>query len=150
MGMGIYDLSARRATDYKIEDARMKFNTTYLSLPEIFYRKTNPVPVKAPKFALLNRHLAEDIGIDLSWIEANPAIFSGNELAPGSIPIAKAYAGLSSDILPCWAMDARTYSERSSITTERDGILNSRVLDVHLFQEVGMAVRHWGPCFANI
>jgi uncharacterized protein YdiU (UPF0061 family) len=71
----------------------MKFNTTYLSLPEIFYRKTNPVPVKAPKFAVLNRDLAEDIGLDLSWLTANPAIFSGNELVPGSTPIAKAYAG---------------------------------------------------------
>jgi len=71
----------------------MKFDTTYLSLPEIFYRKTNPVPVKAPKFALLNRDLARDIGLDLSWLVANPAVFSGNELVPGSIPIAKDYAG---------------------------------------------------------
>ena len=71
----------------------MKFNTTYLSLPEIFYRKTNPVPVKAPKLVLFNRDLAEDMGLDLPWLLANPAIFSGNELVLGSIPIAKAYAG---------------------------------------------------------
>jgi uncharacterized protein YdiU (UPF0061 family) len=54
-----------------------------------------PTPVAAPRLIRLNHALASDLSLDLSGRDA-PALaklFSGNELPPGSVPIAMVYAG---------------------------------------------------------
>lgn len=83
------------------------FRNTYINLPEILYKRANPVPVSAPRLVIFNDSLAAQLGlgdsIDLSLkTGSNPSKFSKKELAailsgsviqPASEPIALAYAG---------------------------------------------------------
>jgi serine/tyrosine/threonine adenylyltransferase len=69
--------------------------SSYASLPARFYARVEPTPVAAPRLIRLNHALASDLSLDLSGRDA-PALaklFSGNELPPGSVPIAMVYAG---------------------------------------------------------
>ena len=70
-----------------------RFDNSYARLPECFFSRLPPVPVKAPSLVVFNHALADELGLqDLSAEEA-AAILSGNALPPGSEPIAQAYAG---------------------------------------------------------
>ena len=69
-------------------------NTYAEELPGLLFTKTAPTPVVAPRIAVVNRALAADLGLDADALAENgAAIFAGNELPPGSDPIAQAYAG---------------------------------------------------------
>ncbi len=74
----------------------MNFSNTYLELGTHFYEKTRPSPVQKPKLILWNSKLAEQLNIPTE-IGNNADVlaqyFSGNQLLPGSDPIAFAYAG---------------------------------------------------------
>ncbi len=74
---------------------KIPFDNTYSRLPERFYERVNPVPVKAPKLIRLNFKLAQELGINAEGVSLDhwAAIFSGNQILPGSEPIAQAYAG---------------------------------------------------------
>lgn len=71
------------------------FDNTYARLPERFFARVPPTPVRAPRLIRLNRPLAEALGLDADALagEAGVAIFSGNVLPEGAEPIATAYAG---------------------------------------------------------
>lgn len=72
----------------------MRFDNTYARLPEPFFQRINPVPVRSPRLIRLNTALAETLELDLPDDAAKQAaFFSGNALFPGSEPIAQAYAG---------------------------------------------------------
>jgi uncharacterized protein YdiU (UPF0061 family) len=72
----------------------MPFDNTYARLPEGFYERVVPVPVRAPRLIRFNRPLAVRLGLDLPDDEAALArLFSGNELPEGATPLALAYAG---------------------------------------------------------
>ncbi len=79
----------------KEKSPMIPFNNTYVRLPEWFYERINPVPVKSPKLIRLNLKLTQELGIHTEGIalESWAAIFSGNQILPGSEPIAQAYAG---------------------------------------------------------
>lgn len=68
---------------------------SYAGLPGIFYTKVSPTPVPAPRLVVLNRPLAEELGLDPGALESGEgaAIFAGNRLPPGAMPLAQAYAG---------------------------------------------------------
>ncbi|RQD75862.1 MAG: YdiU family protein, partial [Candidatus Syntrophonatronum acetioxidans] len=68
---------------------------SYLQLPDAFYTRLDPTPVAAPKLVLLNDPLAMSLGLDPDNLrgEGGAAIFSGNQLPEGSLPLAQAYAG---------------------------------------------------------
>ena len=68
---------------------------SYLQLPGAFYTRLNPTPVATPKLVLFNDHLALSLGLDADLLngEEGAAIFSGNRLPEGSLPLAQAYAG---------------------------------------------------------
>jgi uncharacterized protein YdiU (UPF0061 family) len=71
------------------------FDNSYARLPERFHALTPPTPVPAPRLIRLNDALAEELGLDRNWL-ASPdgiAMLAGNAVAPGSTPIASAYAG---------------------------------------------------------
>ncbi len=70
------------------------FDNTYLGLPKDFYTKTNPNPVQEPELVILNKYLAESLGLDVKglWKEGKE-IFAGNCIPVGAEPIAQAYAG---------------------------------------------------------
>ena len=73
----------------------LKFENSYLELPNEFYSECKPEPVKNPKIIIFNRVLADSLGLDFNNIsnEDRAEIFSGNILIPGSVPFAEAYAG---------------------------------------------------------
>jgi len=73
----------------------LPFDNSYARLPERFYARLAPTPVTAPRLVKLNRALALQLGLDADEL-ASPegvAMLAGNRVAPGSEPIALAYAG---------------------------------------------------------
>ena len=75
--------------------ATIAFENTYARLPEAFYERVNPATAPAPKLLRVNDALAHQLRIDPAFLKSpvGLAILSGNEIAPGSEPIAQAYAG---------------------------------------------------------
>ncbi len=71
------------------------FDNTYARLPETFYTRIAPTPVPTPKMIVFNHGLAATLGLDGLRLDGpvGAAVFSGNQLASGSEPIAQAYAG---------------------------------------------------------
>ncbi|MCX7423853.1 MAG: YdiU family protein [Planctomycetia bacterium] len=72
-----------------------QFENTYSRLPDVFFAQAKPAKVRAPRLAILNRRLADDLGLDLNTISTGTAasLFAGQDLPSGSRPIAQAYAG---------------------------------------------------------
>ncbi|MCG6659074.1 YdiU family protein [Halomonas campisalis] len=72
-----------------------RFTLRYARLPERFYIRFDPVPVKAPRLVAFNRPLAEELGFDLAAFDAEAAAvwFAGNVVPSGAEPLAQAYAG---------------------------------------------------------
>jgi len=72
----------------------MLFDNSYQNLPQDFFERINPVPVKDPQLVIFNNDLGKSLGIDQKINKKELAnIFSGNEILKGSSPIALAYAG---------------------------------------------------------
>jgi len=79
----------------KHPDGGWTFDNSYAQLPEAFYVKLNPVPVREPKLVVFNTSLAQLLGLNpdaLNSSEAAP-VFSGNSIPRGAEPLAQAYAG---------------------------------------------------------
>lgn len=78
----------------KIE-AGWNLDNSYARLPQTFYSKLNPTPVRLPKLIVINRSLAKDLGLNDKALEGEEgvAIFAGNQLPKGAEPLAQAYAG---------------------------------------------------------
>jgi len=71
------------------------FENSYARLPERFFSRVEPTPVKAPRLVKVNEGLARMLGLDPEAL-ASPegvAILTGNRVAEGSEPLAMAYAG---------------------------------------------------------
>jgi len=73
---------------------KIPFRNTYARMPEAFFTKTDPTPVKDPSLFKFNQDLAEELGI-AEIINDNEAVeyFSGNKVLEGSEPISMAYSG---------------------------------------------------------
>jgi uncharacterized protein YdiU (UPF0061 family) len=71
------------------------FDNTYARLPERFFARVAPTPVKAPRLVRVNASLATQLGLDPEWLasEEGVAVLAGNHVAPMAEPIATAYAG---------------------------------------------------------
>ncbi len=72
-------------------DAGWRLENSYASLPKVFHFAIAPVPVRAPRLLVLNRPLAELLGLAAGSLDET--IFTGNSLPPGASPLAQAYAG---------------------------------------------------------
>jgi uncharacterized protein YdiU (UPF0061 family) len=73
---------------------RLGFEHSYSALPPRFYARLEPTPVRQPELVVFNRNLAAELGLDPDIVEPEGALlFSGNQLAEDSTPIAMAYAG---------------------------------------------------------
>lgn len=72
----------------------LEFHNSYAELPDRFYARLAPTPVRGPELIKVNRRLAREIGFPLDDDPDTLAgIFAGNILPEGSDPIAQAYAG---------------------------------------------------------
>ena len=72
-------------------DAGWRFDNSYTRLPEELFIPQNPEPVARPAMVVLNRALAESMGLDADALEAE--VLAGNKIPPGAEPIAQGYAG---------------------------------------------------------
>lgn len=76
-------------------DAGWRLEHTYARLPGVLFARLDPEPVPRPDLVVLNRRLAEFLGLDAEALggEDAAALFAGNVLPPGAAPLAQAYAG---------------------------------------------------------
>jgi len=73
----------------------MKFDNSFVRLPERFYVRQLPVPVADPNLVRVNHPLAKFLGIDPAWLESEAGVhvIAGNQVPDGADPIATVYAG---------------------------------------------------------
>src|SRR6056297_3381698 len=72
---------------------QIPFDNSYATLPDGFFARVTPEPVKAPSLIAINAPLAHDLGID-GLDDPNLAdVFAGNALPEGASPLAQLYAG---------------------------------------------------------
>ena len=76
-------------------DGGWNFENSYAQLPEAFYARLNPVPVRMPKLVIFNEALAQSLGLNTDVLNSDEgaAVFSGNRIPEGAEPLAQAYAG---------------------------------------------------------
>src|SRR5690625_4037140 len=67
----------------------------YANLPGLFYTETNPTPVRAPELVIFNDELATSLGLNTLELqgENGVAVFAGNKIPEGGLPLSQAYAG---------------------------------------------------------
>lgn len=70
-------------------------DNSYARLPKLFFSRLNPTPVRSPELIVFNYPLAASLGLNAREMQsgAGLAILAGNQIPPGSLPIAQAYAG---------------------------------------------------------
>jgi uncharacterized protein YdiU (UPF0061 family) len=89
-------LKAINVMDVRLENsADFPFDNSYARLPEHFYARVNPTPVRDPALIKINRPLARHLGLDPDFL-ASPGgveIIAGNRVPEGAEPLAMAYAG---------------------------------------------------------
>jgi serine/tyrosine/threonine adenylyltransferase len=81
--------------DQTVTTAAFPFDNSYARLPDRFFARVSPTPVRAPRLIRLNRALAAELGLDpdrLATAESVEAL-AGNRIPEGAEPIAQAYAG---------------------------------------------------------
>lgn len=71
------------------------FDNSYARLPQLFFSKIEPTPVRSPGLVVLNEQLATSLGLHAEALrtEEGAAIFAGNRIPEGALPLAQAYAG---------------------------------------------------------
>ncbi|MDQ7071611.1 MAG: YdiU family protein [Rhodobacterales bacterium] len=69
------------------------FDNSYVTLPDRFYTRLDPTPVKAPELLRFNAALAGDLGITAGSDVEMARVFAGNDIPAGAAPLAQAYAG---------------------------------------------------------
>ena len=81
--------------DSDIVAAGWRWDHSYARLPEMFYERTRPQAVAGARLVVVNRKLAEALGLDAAVLETGEyaAVFAGNRVPAGAGPIAQAYAG---------------------------------------------------------
>lgn len=76
-------------------EAGWNFDNSYASLPESFYSRIDPTPVRSPKLSIVNGDLAESLGLNVQFLQndAGVEVLAGNKVPEGAFPLAQAYAG---------------------------------------------------------
>ena len=69
------------------------FDNSYARLPDGFYARQAPVPVRAPRLVAFNNDLAQILRVTPGEVEEMAAVFAGNALPEGAEPIAQLYSG---------------------------------------------------------
>lgn len=73
---------------------QIPFDNSYARLPERFFTRQAPAPVRAPGLIAVNWPLAEELGIGLPEdAGAIAEVFAGNLVPEGAAPLAQVYAG---------------------------------------------------------
>ncbi|SFL70353.1 protein adenylyltransferase SelO [Pelosinus propionicus] len=72
-----------------------KLDNSYARLPKSFFTRQSPTAVPSPKLIILNDPLAVSLGLNVQELQSKDgvAIFAGNQIPEGALPLAQAYAG---------------------------------------------------------
>lgn len=85
------------STDTTVQgpDAGWRFDNSYARLPGSLSVRLDPVPVRSPRMAMLNRPLCEELGLHARALAGDEgvAVLAGNRIPEGAEPIALAYSG---------------------------------------------------------
>ena len=75
--------------------ALFRFDNSYARDLEGLYMAWKPAEVRAPRLLFLNEALAAELGLDAGALRTpeGAAVFAGNRVPEGALPIAQAYAG---------------------------------------------------------
>ena len=70
-------------------------DNSYADLPKLFFTRQISTPVSSPKLIILNHPLSTSLGLNIKSLESNDsiAVFGGNQMPEGALPLAQAYAG---------------------------------------------------------
>ena len=76
-------------------EAGWNLDNSYARLPTMFFEELDPNPVDDPALIIFNDGLAATLGLNIDSLksEAGIAVFAGNEMLEGALPLAQAYAG---------------------------------------------------------
>ncbi|TJY43096.1 YdiU family protein [Cohnella pontilimi] len=83
-------------TDNKaVTETGWNFDNSYGRLPEFFFTRQNPTPVRSPKLIVLNDALAASLGLNVEALQDEGGVseLAGNRIPEGASPLAQAYAG---------------------------------------------------------
>tara|TARA_R110002072_G_scaffold126139_1_gene262950 strand:+ start:972 stop:2381 length:1410 start_codon:yes stop_codon:yes gene_type:complete len=72
---------------------RIPFDNSYATLPDGFFTRLDPTPVKEPKLLAWNDDLAASLGIEGGDAKTRAQVFGGNAVPAGAAPLAQLYAG---------------------------------------------------------
>ncbi len=77
------------------QEIRWNLDNSYTSLPEFFYKKTEPTPVASPELVIFNNSLAKALGLDAEKLQSEDGveILAGNQIPEGTATISQAYGG---------------------------------------------------------
>ena len=89
----------------KATDVGWNFDNSYSRLPESFYARLNPAPVRSPRIVVFNQSLAESLGLNTEALadDSGAAVFAGNVIPKGAEPM----QDISLVTSPCWEMGER-------------------------------------------
>ncbi|MDB5929942.1 MAG: hypothetical protein JWR60_1649 [Polaromonas sp.] len=75
--------------------AGLHWINTFASLGPDFYSELEPRPLPSPYWVGRNRAHARELGLEENWLESSEALaaLTGNQLLPGSRPLASVYSG---------------------------------------------------------
>lgn len=78
-----------------INNAEIKLENTYITLPEEFYSRQLPSIVPSPQLVVLNDSLASELGLNPDFFrqDLGTLVLAGSKIIEGTTPIAQAYAG---------------------------------------------------------
>jgi uncharacterized protein YdiU (UPF0061 family) len=73
----------------------LPFDNSYARLPDRFFARLDPTPVRQPRLIRLNQPLAHELGLDPTVLASPEGVemLAGNLVPGGAEPIAQAYAG---------------------------------------------------------
>jgi serine/tyrosine/threonine adenylyltransferase len=71
----------------------LRFDNTYARELEGYYVPWQPEVAPDPTLTVLNKPLAQELGLSVSELAKNPGLFTGNVIPEGATPLAQAYAG---------------------------------------------------------
>jgi uncharacterized protein YdiU (UPF0061 family) len=83
------------AKEKAIIETGWNIDNSYARLPKTFFSNIDQNPVSLPKLVILNTSLATSLGLNAQVLQNSDgvAIFAGNKIPQGALPIAQAYAG---------------------------------------------------------
>lgn len=91
-----YNMSQTKTSINQLNGIGWHFDNSYARcLPESFYVRLSPVPVRTAQVEIVNHTLAESMGLNLNSVSEKEVaqLFAGNRLPEAAEPIAQAYAG---------------------------------------------------------